>query len=205
MSAEPQPSALRPTGRHEHKAETRQALIDAALWLFASKGYEATSTDEIAEAAGVSPRTFFRYYETKDRVLFFGGEAFHQAVIRDLPSQPADLDDFAALAATVRSLAPVVELLKQRIRLYFKAVDASTVLLGQHARAVRDYDEALTQALARRRGLGTPDDRCRAAARLFTLVSDHAYRAWLTSKRPLNDVMAECFALFSDVAAPARD
>ncbi|MDO8364642.1 MAG: TetR family transcriptional regulator [Actinomycetota bacterium] len=196
------PAASRPDGRTEHKAETRRALIDAALGLFATKGYEATATDEIAAAAGVSPRTFFRYFETKDQVLFFGGDAFNQAVIRELPAQPIELDDFSALAATVHALAPIVEPLKQRIGLYFKAVDASTVLLGQHAQSVREHDAALAAALARRRRLRRPDTECVLAARLSTLALDHTYRTWLTSKQPLSDVMAGSYALVRRVATP---
>ena len=97
MTAEPMTEVFRSDGRSDHKPETRQALIDNALRLFATQGYEATTTDQIAAAAGVSPRTFFRYFPTKDRVLFFGGDAFNQAVIRALPSQPAHLDDLAAI------------------------------------------------------------------------------------------------------------
>jgi len=194
--------AQRPDGRGNHKAQTRQALIDAALTLFATKGYDATSTEEIAEWAGVSPRTFFRYFETKERVLFFGGDAFNQAIVRSLPAQPPGLDDLAALAATVISLTPLVVPLKHRIRLYFQAVEGSIALMGQHASALIRHNAAVADALAARRSLAGPDERCHLAAEIATVAMEHTYRGWLASRRDLAELTSETFAL---VRAVARD
>src|SRR5690349_2475721 len=55
--------------RDRKKNETRRALRDAAHRLFAEKGFSRTTIDDITEAADVSRRTFFRYYDSKDDLL----------------------------------------------------------------------------------------------------------------------------------------
>lgn len=56
--------------RDRKRARTRQALVDAATELFASKGYEATTIADIAAAAEIGTRTFFSYFSSKDELLF---------------------------------------------------------------------------------------------------------------------------------------
>ncbi|WP_216901389.1 TetR family transcriptional regulator [Nocardia alni] len=59
----------------DDNARFRLAVVDHALRLFADKGYEATTVDEIAEAAGISRRTFFRQFRAKEDVVFADHEA----------------------------------------------------------------------------------------------------------------------------------
>jgi AcrR family transcriptional regulator len=56
--------------RERKRRQTRQELISAAMRLFAQRGYEQTTVAEIASAAGVSTKTFFNYFASKDEVLF---------------------------------------------------------------------------------------------------------------------------------------
>ncbi|WP_040788768.1 TetR family transcriptional regulator [Nocardia paucivorans] len=68
----------------------RLAVVDEALRLFADQGYEATSVDEIAEAAGISRRTFFRQFRSKEDVIFADHEAQLAAAAEYLTLPHAD-------------------------------------------------------------------------------------------------------------------
>lgn len=76
MDAESTPSdATSPGLRERRRLETERELADAALDLFERNGVNGTTVDDIAHAAGVSARTFFRYAQTKEHALFLGGPA----------------------------------------------------------------------------------------------------------------------------------
>src|SRR5271167_3197122 len=117
--------------RGEHADRTRMALVDAALNLFSTNGYDQTTTDDIAESAGVSPRTFFRYFPTKESVLFFGEYDFIHAFSGVYRAQPEESSDFDAMANSFALLAPALKRIRKRITQYHEAVASSPLLLGR--------------------------------------------------------------------------
>ena len=168
--------------RVAHAASTRQRLVDAALELFGSNGYEATTTSEIAAAAGVSQRTFFRYFPTKQAVLFFGEDDFVRSFAGVFLSVPEVSDEVEAMAQAFVVLAPGVARLKGRIALYRQAIASSPVLLGHERRNHERNAEVLAQSVARRRGIALPDDSCRLLAAVGLLVMDLATTRWLSGR-----------------------
>ena len=81
--------------RERKKMKTRQAIQEHALRLFRELGYDGTTVVQIAEAAEVSPSTFFRYFPTKEDVVLF--DALDPMVIDSFRRQPPDLSPIQAL------------------------------------------------------------------------------------------------------------
>lgn len=74
--------------RQRKRARTRAALVAAALDLFERQGFEATTIDEIAASADVSPRTYFRYFATKEEVAL--GDDLQHELIALIAARPVD-------------------------------------------------------------------------------------------------------------------
>jgi AcrR family transcriptional regulator len=88
--------------RERKKARTRAAIQDAALRLYLEHGYEATTVEQIAAAAEVSPSTFFRYFPTKaDTVLY---DRLDPVLMESFLRQPAELSPIAAIRASIKAV-----------------------------------------------------------------------------------------------------
>ena len=86
--------------RERKKAKTRAAVQEHALRLFRGQGYAATTVEQIAAAAEISPSTFFRYFPTKEDVVMY--DAFDPLVIERFRAQPPELGPVEALRAAMR-------------------------------------------------------------------------------------------------------
>ncbi|MUN42380.1 TetR family transcriptional regulator [Actinomadura litoris] len=99
-----------PPGRRERKKRlTREALVNAAFTLFAEKGFDATTVEEIADAVDVSSRTFFRYFASKEDVALTFQEEQTRAIMAMLASRPAEEPIMTALRNTVVEVARACE------------------------------------------------------------------------------------------------
>jgi AcrR family transcriptional regulator len=186
--------------RTEHADRKRNDLLEAALNLFSANGYDDTTTDQIAESAGVSPRTFFRYFPTKESVLFFGEYDFIDAVSGVYLVRPEKMSDFEAMANSFALLAPGLKRIRKRIAQYHEAVASSLVLLGRERRNHQANAETVAKAIAERRRLPTPDDECRLLASIGMLLVERALNQWLaTPGRALDDIVRQEFAALPGV------
>lgn len=125
----PQPVAEPRLGLRERKKRLAQAAIeDAALRLFLERGYDQTAIQDIAEAVMLSPRTFFRYFASKEEVLFASTKAVFQEAFTALhqrpPSEPLD----AALYATFAQIAALYQQQWTRFSQVYHIVRATPAL-----------------------------------------------------------------------------
>ncbi|GBD17324.1 Putative mycofactocin biosynthesis transcriptional regulator MftR [bacterium HR26] len=147
-----------PSLRERKKAQTRRAIQEHALRLFSAKGYEATTVQEIAAAAGVSHMTFFRYFPTKEDVILT--DDYDRLIVEQLAARPADepiVDKIrgALKAGLQRVYAADREALLARTRLILRTPALRARLWEQQAATER----LIARALAA--GSGQEEDNLR--------------------------------------------
>jgi AcrR family transcriptional regulator len=169
--------------RERKKVRTRDAIVTAALDLFAERGYEATTVEMIAEAAEVSPATVFRYFAGKDDIVFSERDRrlpVLAAALRDRP--PSESDLVAAGRALRRVFAdPDAE---ARIRRQTRALASSVVLRGKAEEVLGAWQETIRQALVARGPVDRSDPDARVRAALVMTGFRVALEDWLAGKHP---------------------
>ena len=104
--------------RERKKQQTRETIARVALELFVDRGYEHTTLADIADAANVSKRTIFAYYESKEDILFCDEPLFYEQLKQALESRPPEqttIDALRAFFGTIASLDETAKLRKQII------------------------------------------------------------------------------------------
>jgi len=151
------PLAPPPPGlRERKKARTRASIREHALRLFREQGYQATTVEQIAAAAEVSPSTFFRYFPTKEDVVL--QDDMDTRMIEALDRQPAGLSPLGAVRAATREMfaaytAADVEVLTQTTALTMTVPEIRTRALDEFARTINVIGEAVAKRAGR-----SPDD-----------------------------------------------
>ena len=156
--------------------DARRRLRDAALELFGERGYDATTTAEIAARAGVTERTFFRHFPDKREALFDGEEAFRDALVEGITAAPEDLGPMDAL---FRAFCSVEQMLLDN-RGFSEprhAVIAQTPALQERVlMKTAGLIEALAGALRRR---GVDEVLAAFAAQIGMAAFGYAANTWL--------------------------
>lgn len=146
--------------RERKKQRTRATLIDAAVDLCERQGFDRTTVDQIAAVADVSPRTFSRYFATKDAIALALIDEVLEKTAVELARQPLDVNHFEALLnaylamANAAKIAPAGELSADRVMCIVRII-LSSAALRQSALEYRG--NAIDAELARRMGLSIGD------------------------------------------------
>ena len=137
--------------RARKKTRTRSAIRAHALRLFREQGYEATTMEQIAEAAEVSPSTLFRYFPTK-KALVLGGGYFEPLILDALRTQPEPVDPLRAMRATFRSFFDSLSdderaNMQQALVLIASVPELRAAMLDEFAGAVNLLADAMTRRM----------------------------------------------------------
>ena len=163
------------------KPDAQGRLIKAAIELFAEQGYDATTVVEIAERAGLTKRTFFRYFTDKREVLFFGAEELERIWLDALTATPADA---SPLAAVMAGFDPIVEMFEERLpfaQLRAGIIKANPELQERELIKLQRLAESITAALVER---GVPLNAAMLAAQTGLTVFHVAFARWVAQDDP---------------------
>ena len=178
--------------REKHTIETRERILEVAMQLFTEQGFDATTIDEIAQRADVSPRTFFRYFPSKEAVLFHEMECgFHdlQGLLSERPESESPAESLVAVLAEMigrldasperRALMVSLHNERQSLRQY------------QRTAIVERMEQEVAAVLADRAGTAPDDIGLRSMMAAVLGCFDLALRIWI--ERDLEAPFAEVF------------
>lgn len=212
-------SSKSPNLRERKKLRTRAVLVDAAMDLCLKQGYQHTTVEQIAASADVSPRTFSRYFPTKDAVFLTLIEDYAHEVAIELERVDAGVGPLEAMRrANVEVLTRVAtrqvgRLTTERIVLMLRVINASETL----KQAALEFRHGVTQVvLAKRMGVAVDDRRVRLAIVVFSAVivdacgdlvadTDTVRLGPLIMVHRLNEAMAQVAGMASELGRPPAD
>lgn len=138
--------------RERKKLKTRQAIRREAIRLIEENGYAATTVEQIAEAAEVSPSTFFRYFPSKESVLL--ADDLDPLILEAFAQQPPELSPIQAFRGAYRAVmanmsAEQREFETRRQRLIFSLPELKAALYDEYLRTVTVIAEAVSRRIGR--------------------------------------------------------
>jgi AcrR family transcriptional regulator len=175
--------------RGRKRAETHARIQSAAMRLFFERGFEATTLDDIAEAAGVSRRSLFHYFGGKEDIVFSTKADFPDLIAEAIGRRPVDeplldmvenaLIDMASRyqSREARDLARLIH-------------DTPALSAGDQAKYEK-IERMLAKALANRKGVSEDDIACRVTASTAIGILKLSTDAWLTRNDTGPDVFGK--------------
>jgi len=182
--------------RERKKQKTRWAIQEHALRLFAEQGYDATTIDQIAAAAEISPSTFFRYFPTKEDLVI--ADEYDDLLVEGLRRQPPEVSPLRAvrevMSATLRQMAP-----EERVRVW----ERTRLTMSVPALRARSLENFLTTTsvfravFSERTGRGADDFELRVLAGAVVGALVAALELWVETDQGegLDEIVDRTLAL----------
>jgi AcrR family transcriptional regulator len=168
--------------------DARGRLEKAAMELFQERGYVRTTVEDIAARAGLTERTFFRYFADKREVLFSGSNQLEKAIVDRIESAPPEASPLDAVAAAFEAAGAALQAFRE-----LGFVRARHALVTQHAEIqerelikLASLSVAVTNALHAR---GVPEPAASLAAEAGIAIFKVGFERWVSERKP-NDLAA---------------
>lgn len=181
--------------------DSRGRLQEAALALFAERGFDQTTAAQIADRAGVTERTFFRHFADKREVLFGGSDLLQERILAGVASAPAADAPLDAVSRGLDAAAAMLGESRRDLAQQRQAVIAANPELRERERAkLADYAAAVAATLRQR---GVRDPQATLAAEVGMTVLRVAFQRWASGDdgRDLAAITLDAIAQLRAVAA----
>ena len=151
--------------------------------LFEERGYARTTVEDIAARAGLTERTFFRYFTDKREVLFSGAAALESLIVETIGAAPPSVAPLTAVTGAFETLAPWFEARRGHARKR-RAVIAADAELGERELIKLSRVATAIAAILRKRGLAAPT--AALVAETGIAVFKNAFERWADDSRAQN-------------------
>ena len=173
----------------------RSEIWNAAIGLFAEKGFESTTVEQIASVAGVSPRTFFRYFASKEEVILQGIDTYGDDLLAAVAAMPPGRPSLAEICRAAKPLVERYVVAELHVKVVMRIIARSQALRGAQMLRFQRVEEGLARQFAERFG---PGPQCARRAQLLASVSlaalNIAFGAWLEQGGgPIGPLVEELF------------
>lgn len=197
-------------GRRERKRrQTRERIENAAMALFLQRGFDATTIEDITEAADVSKRSFFDYFPSKEEVVFAWQDSFADRLMAEIAARPADESSVEAVEAAIT--ATVIASVDERGLALGELIHQTPALKARDQLKYAKLEQKLAEALLLRGG-NDPEQRSRM--RLLAAIVIGALRVGgeLWQQRPpgaspqdfAREIFAELWTMLAEFGDQAK-
>jgi AcrR family transcriptional regulator len=175
----------------------RGRLEQAAMDLYVERGFEQTTVAEIASRAGLTERTFFRYFSDKREVLFWGAASLQEILVNTITDAPGGTSPIAAVAAAIEVAGTLFQEGRERSRARQAVIEANPELKERELIKLAALAAAMAEAL---RGRGVRDPVASLAAEAGIAVLKISFDEWVAISGD-DDLPRRMRAAFSELRA----
>ena len=187
------------------KPDARGRLVKAALELFREQGFDTTTVAQIAERAGLTERTFFRYYADKREVLFWGGHLLEAMMTDAVAKAPPALLPMATIGLALTTAAEAAPWQVEASRERHAVIYAHAELRERELLKLAGLGATLAKALHAR---GVKEPAASLAAEAGIAVLKVGFERWISAAKPkpivhyMHEGLAELQAVVGGISKP---